>query len=368
MASKILFLLVFLNPMVFSKELKIGAFNPQILGQSKVKSPFSLTYLTKITARYDILLLQEIRDKTQGPESAPQKFLEYLKSETGTPWKMALSERVGGGQTSVEQYAYYYRSDKVELVKSYLIPKTISHIARTPFVAHFKPKGSSFDFALIGVHTDPDLAKKEVLNLGDAFKYVSKIKREEDTVILGDFNASCDYINMDALSSPYLTIKDRGNGEKAFIKDPSIFEWLISNDTKTNTANINCAYDRIITSGSLKKKVVPNSAQVFYFDKAYNLTREETRKVSDHYPVELKIKVEGGRQIRPDFISHCQSPKSAKEDPAKKTFWALKKLLEAANCIDLYEMLPDYAWIDLREMDVTDLNPLKEFKDLSVVI
>jgi endonuclease/exonuclease/phosphatase family metal-dependent hydrolase len=278
---------------------------------------------------------------------------------------MALSDRVGGGQTSVEQYAYFYLEDKVDLLKSYLVPKKISKIARTPFIAHFSPKGSTFDFAMIGVHTDPDLAEREILNLGKVFKYVEKFHQEKDTIILGDFNAGCTYLNLAPIDSPYLTLENMDDQEKTFIKDPLIFNWLIKNNSKTNTAHVNCPYDRIVVTGKVKKRVIPHSGKVFYFDKAWGLSYEETRKVSDHYPVEVKLSLD----LVPTsffFVKNCRSPRSAKDFPAKKTFWALKEILAAKNCQHLYDVLPEYEHIDLSGMGVTDLTPLKEFPNLTI--
>jgi len=49
---------------------------------------------------------------------------------------------------------------------------------------------------------------------------------------------------------------------------------------------------RIIISGSyFNKTVIPESARAYKFDKVYDLNEAEALDVSDHYPVEVALKI-----------------------------------------------------------------------------
>lgn len=56
--------------------LKIGAFNIQHFGKGKLKNPEVMEVLSKIVREYDIIFIQEIRDKTKN--TVIPKFLEEI--------------------------------------------------------------------------------------------------------------------------------------------------------------------------------------------------------------------------------------------------------------------------------------------------
>ncbi len=48
-------------------------------------------------------------------------------------------------------------------------------------------------------------------------------------------------------------------------------------------------YRIVVGGGDLMKYIPKWSAKVFRFDIEYGLSKEETQKVSDHYPVEFQL-------------------------------------------------------------------------------
>ncbi len=105
-----------------------------------------------------------------------------------------------------------------------------------PFVARFKAN-DGFDFSLIGIHTDPDIAIQEF--------------GEKDALILGDFNAECNYVRSSERGSISLWTDSR-------------FKWLIGNEADTTVSATDCAYDRIVATGEMID--VAYSAGVFNFE------------------------------------------------------------------------------------------------------
>uniref|UniRef100_A0A2K5F5Y8 Deoxyribonuclease 1L3 n=1 Tax=Aotus nancymaae TaxID=37293 RepID=A0A2K5F5Y8_AOTNA len=97
-------------------------------------------------------------------------------------------------------------------------------------------------------------------------------------IFMGDFNAGCSYVPKKAWKNIRLRT------------DP-MFVWLIGDQEDTTVKkSTNCAYDRIVLRGQeIVSSVVPKSASVFDFQKAYKLSEEEALDVSDHFPVEFKL-------------------------------------------------------------------------------
>ncbi|XP_018425625.1 PREDICTED: deoxyribonuclease-1-like, partial [Nanorana parkeri] len=135
------------------------------------------------------------------------------------------------------------------------------------------------DFALVSIHTSPDYAVLEVDGLFDVWEATKQRLLLEDIVILGDYNAGCNYVK----SQHWPRIRLR--------QDASL-RWLIADDADTNVSNNSaCPYDRIVVGGSdLQNSVVADSAKVFNYQVEYGLTYEEAKAVSDHYPVEVEIR------------------------------------------------------------------------------
>jgi len=94
-----------------AEPLLIGAFNIQVFGQSKMDKPDVVDILVQIVQRYDILMIQEIRDKAQ--TALPELVADVNKVST-VQYDFVVSPRTGR-TSSKEQYGYIFRSDKVKV-------------------------------------------------------------------------------------------------------------------------------------------------------------------------------------------------------------------------------------------------------------
>jgi len=88
--------------------LKFAAFNIQIFGKKKMQQQDIVDVLVKILLRYDLILIQEIRDSE---EKWTQELLNVLngKCHATDKYEMILSDRLGR-TSSKEQYGFFFRS------------------------------------------------------------------------------------------------------------------------------------------------------------------------------------------------------------------------------------------------------------------
>ncbi|KAJ8306983.1 hypothetical protein KUTeg_015067 [Tegillarca granosa] len=99
-----------------------------------------------------------------------------------------------------------------------------------------------------------------------------------DIMIAGDFNADCTYVS-----------RKEERKEISLFTDKR-FEWLIGADLDTTVGDSDCSYDRFVVAGrNLKSAILPGTVGVYNFHKKHNLTAEEAKEVSDHYPIELSL-------------------------------------------------------------------------------
>ena len=245
--------------------IKIANFNIQVFGRTKAKKAEVMEILANTISRFDVVAVQEIRDKTGNAV----KDLEVAVDNLGTNYDFIAGPRLGR-TSSKEQYAYFYRVSTIAVQGFYTYDDSANDVFhREPFIAKFKAKNGNFDFILITIHTDPDHATSEIKALdstvADAKEHFSN---ETDIIILGDLNADCSYFDENETNYPL-----RGSG----------YKWLIENDMDTNVAGSSCTYDRIITTSAVNQDYA-GVAKVFRFDLEFDLDCE-AKEVSDHYPV-----------------------------------------------------------------------------------
>jgi len=94
--------------------ISIASFNIQVFGKSKAGKPDVMEILAKIITQYDIVAIQEIRDKSG---TAIQK-LEAEVDALGIDYSTIIGPRLGR-TSSKEQYAYMYRTATVKPGDSY---------------------------------------------------------------------------------------------------------------------------------------------------------------------------------------------------------------------------------------------------------
>ena len=255
--------------------IKVAAFNIQVFGVAKADKPDVMDVLAETVAAFDIVAIQEIRDSS----GTAIIELEDAVDALGVDYEVVVGPRLGR-TTAKEQYAYIYRTATLYYNESYTYDDSILDLFhREPLVASFSTATGKFDFVLAVIHTDPDEATKEIGSLPIVIQDAkAHYPGELDVIVLGDFNADCSYFDEDDMSCP--------------LRDDS-FTWLITNDMDTNVATTSCTYDRIvITVDPLSE--APVKAGVYRFDQIFGLTEEETKDVSDHYPVWVEISYPDG--------------------------------------------------------------------------
>ncbi|KAM9843851.1 deoxyribonuclease-1 [Aulostomus maculatus] len=270
---------LFLTLLHLSTSVLLGAFNIKSFGDKKTSNVTLMNIISKIVHRYDILLIQEVRDSDL---SATKKLMEHVnKVSPQFSYKHIISEPLGRSSYK-ERYLFLYREQIVSVVKNYTYddgcePCGTDTFSREPFVVMFSSNYTAVrNFVLIPQHTSPDYAVQEVNALYDVVADVRARWNSKDIMLLGDFNADCNYV----LGSEWNQIR---------LFTDKTFNWLITNDVDTTVTHTNCAYDRIVVTADMMKTVENDSAKVYDFMLDLKLTYNLALAVSDHFPVEVKL-------------------------------------------------------------------------------
>ncbi|XP_008562585.1 PREDICTED: deoxyribonuclease-1-like 1 [Galeopterus variegatus] len=253
---------------------RICAFNAQRLTLAKVARELVMTTLVRIVARCDIMVLQEVVDRS---DSTISLLLRELNRFDGSgPYESLSSQPLGRG-TYLEKYVYIYRSHKTQVLDSYLYNDENDLFAREPFVAQFTlPSKVLPSLVLVPLHTTPTAVEKELNALYDVFLDVSRHWQSKDMILLGDFNADC----------TSLTKKRLG---ELILRTEAGFRWVIVDGEDTTVrASTHCTYDHIVLHGERCQSLL-QAAAAFDFPRSFQLTMEEALNISDHYPVEVEL-------------------------------------------------------------------------------
>lgn len=269
-----------------SNGLKIGAFNVQLFGVKKMEKTAVVNVLVDIISRYDILLIQEIRD-------ASGKAIEELLTITNqqnskNPFSLKISPRLGR-TTSKEQYAFLFRETSgLKVVRDYVYDdgdeslntdtNTIDTFEREPYIVLFESSTTKLKrFALAGLHIAPSEAVKELQALEGVFADIKARFDINDIMVMGDFNAGCSYV-------------PKYKWDTIPIKNNPLYTWWIGDDADTTVSNSDCPYDRFVSTGEgFRSTVINGSAIVFRFDSVFQLDQSFSKNVSDHYPIDLTL-------------------------------------------------------------------------------
>ncbi|XP_044037808.1 deoxyribonuclease-1 [Siniperca chuatsi] len=270
---------LFLALLHLSTSLLLGAFNIKSFGEKKSSNTTLMDIISTIVLRYDIILIQEVRDSDL---TVTKKLMEHVNK--GSPqfrYSHIISEPLGRSFYK-ERYLFLYREQTVSVAKNYTYddgcePCGTDIFSREPFVVMFSSKYTAVkNFALIPQHTSPDYAVKEVNALYDVVADVRTRWNTNDVVLLGDFNAGCNYVT----GSEWQQIR--------LFTDKS-FHWLITDEADTTVSHTNCPYDRVVVTADMMKGVVHGSAEVYDYMVDLNLSQSLALAVSDHFPVEVKL-------------------------------------------------------------------------------
>nr|XP_021528078.1 deoxyribonuclease gamma [Aotus nancymaae] len=295
--------------------LKICSFNVRSFGESKQEDQNAMDVIVKVIKRCDIILVMEIKDSNN--RICPM-LTEKLNgnSRRGMRYNYVISSRLGRN-TYKEQYAFLYKEKLVSVKRSYQYHDyqngDTDVFSREPFVVWFQspytgktrrplclgpsqcPVNAQQPCSLQGERKSKWIAPSTLMtvlvlapdsvpasrNPCNDYKVYMDMKhrwKAENFIFMGDFNAGCSYVPKKAWKNIRLRT------------DP-MFVWLIGDQEDTTVKkSTNCAYDRIVLRGQeIVSSVVPKSASVFDFQKAYKLSEEEALDVSDHFPVEFKL-------------------------------------------------------------------------------
>ncbi|GFS02450.1 deoxyribonuclease [Elysia marginata] len=260
----------------FYSPVKVAAFNIKSFGLAKSSKEFAYQYIVKILSRYDVILIQEVRDKSR----RSLKKLWHSLNETGVSYGSVYSDNLGR-TTYTEQYVFFYRIKKAEVTATQQYDDSRDDdFEREPFtieLSYYSPQDKRKKrIALMALHTKPKDAAAELAKLPAVMKRtLQHFKHSQGIIALGDFNADCTYLS-----------KKKKNSLELFKKD-SGFKSLLHDSVDTTVASsTDCAYDRAFVYG---KKVKVSEATVFNFQTAFDLSEKDAKEISDHYPIEFML-------------------------------------------------------------------------------
>lgn len=250
--------------------LKIATFNVENLGAAKLKKKDVVAVLVGIVRKYDIVAVQEIADATL---KTPERFLAEIDADpTLDRYAVLASPRTGqqpADRTSQEQYAYYYNTRTVRVVdEGGLFPDAAENLfRREPMAAQFATADGRLSVVLVTIHTDPDVAPKEIAGLAKARQWATqRFEGETGVILLGDFNAGVAYTKLAEIAR--------------IRRDDLPFSWIVPDDADTTLAAKPQAHDRIILCGDLARCFSGQWAVDRCFDDG---------RVSDHWPVWVEL-------------------------------------------------------------------------------
>ncbi len=249
-----------------SQSIRIATFNLQNCGPTKVSRPHDLAVYVSAIRRYEIVAIQEIQDAAG---EAARTLLAALNDVDGPDYDMLLSDNSGresDDRSSQERYAYFFNTEVVRALNDGVLFDDSEHdrFQREPFVGRFAV--GDWDFSLVEVHTRPQAAVAEIGALHEVVTWARVAYRDDDVIMVGDFNASCDYA-----SPKKLDALDLRGGQ---------YLWIVPDAADTNVSPRACAYDRIVATTSAG----------MHFTGKWGVDRE-TGSVSDHHPVWAAFKV-----------------------------------------------------------------------------
>lgn len=259
--------IVEINP---HQEIILGTFDLDRFGPKKAGDLKILGLLANIIHQFDVVAVQEIHDQSG---EAPIALLNAVNA-FGEVYGMVLSPRTGqqandSEGNAQEQYAFFYRMRTIShLGNDLLFPDEERDLFQhEPHMARFGSNHGNLTFVLINIHTDPNLAIQEIDALHDAVEWArSHFLMEDDFIVLGNFNAACDYAGVEDLRSTRLRRLS--------------YAWIVQDEDDTNVADSVCAYDRIVLNENAYRELTGGPMILRVFDDP---------AVSDHWPVMVTL-------------------------------------------------------------------------------
>ena len=255
--------------------IKVGSFNIEIFGTTKISRANVLYTLAHIATRYDIIAIQEVGSNGTPSESTATTVMDTYIAK--------INSIAGAGAYSYvrgHQYAFVYKNATITKKASQLYSgsKTFTY---TPLVGNFAVKSGNFDFAMLTIHTSPTVATTEIPALTTAMADVRTLYSEQDVICLGDYNADGSYY------SP-----GTSGGDLAGFSS-STYVTVIKNGTDTTVSpNNSYTYDRmqLYTASAEDYAGVKGVLKFADYYTISNLEGTTTTvgtegALSDHYPI-----------------------------------------------------------------------------------
>ncbi|XP_035229581.1 deoxyribonuclease-1-like [Stegodyphus dumicola] len=274
---------------VVERPLHIGSYNIQTLGKKKFQNIDIMLTIEKIISRYDLMLVMEVM-------TSESHFMEKLLRDVnafrppGAVYNMTLSE--SHPQTK-EHCAFFYRVDKLQIARMESYTDPAEQFYRKPFFVLFNSPTlrDMKRFGVIGHHAKPSQVVKELNGLADLYDRVREKYFIEDVLLMGDFNAHCTYVKEKEWENITLWTRQE-------------FTWPIGSHIDTTTNYKSCALDRFVYAGeNMNTGVILSSARVFDFRQELDVTLNEARDISDHWPIEIKIRGKMSELAEKDLVS-----------------------------------------------------------------
>lgn len=245
--------------------LIIGSFNIQRLGPSKLSDPNLMRVYADIIRRFDVLALQEVTSEDQ---NTIPTLLSYVNEGGRYRYGYTISSRIG--RKYFEQYVFLFDTNRVISQQNacFVMRDENDLLHREPFVGRFTTlTPNPFTFALINMHTDPDVVNEELNTLANVYVNVANYfyqgnPPEDDVILLGDLNAD--------------PTRFQGLGQI-----PNLIPTIVgipTNYTRSKT-NDNILINRLAT------REYTGRAGAIDLGNAYQLDKAQTLKISDHQPI-----------------------------------------------------------------------------------
>jgi len=251
------------------KSIKIANWNLKTFGDTKASKPDLMNTYSSIINNYNIIFIQEIRDKDG---SAFIDLCNLLPD-----YNCKVSSRAGRSDTYKEQYGVIYKKGiEISNWKDFN-PDSQDRWERPPLEVTFDI--DEYEVVVYNIHIKPSDARQEINYLDDI------VKTSENIIVLGDLNADCSYYNNPSES------------------DFDNWDWLIKDSEDTTVSSTDCAYDRIILN--------QNSYGEYLNDGIY--TTGITSEISDHYLIWVELSLDDvyKSSTKPSDIT---SPSDEEED------------------------------------------------------
>lgn len=268
--KKIIILFFLFCSLIRAENILIASFNTLRLGESE-KDYYSMA---KILSKFDIIALQEVMN-----EQGLNKLKNEIEKQNDEKYSYLISHKAVGSQKYKEYYAYLYKKSKVDSIKElgfYQDGKSKEFI-REPHAVFIK--SNKFDFVIISAHSifGKDRVEREIeaSRYHRVYKYFKDKTKEEDIILLGDFN-----------------LPANDNSFKYFKETYNVKEVLDANKNKTTISDKGLAnsYDNIFFD---RKKLREFTGRFGRYDYSVNNYEEIRKYISDHLIVFVEFENKG---------------------------------------------------------------------------